>query len=152
MSEKNKKTIAVFIIGIIVLAVAITLLVIGILQYKQVMAEYDAAYDDWHHRWWDLHTATLNDMPEHPGFSALMILGIIFIPFGIFITVVGAIIRFSKTPEDLYKEGARKEEGVIGFINNLVKPQPKVCKYCGTENTQDSTKCQSCGAGLSSKK
>ena len=155
MSNRKKKTIAVFIIGLVILTIAIALLIIGITQRVQMSAEYDTAYDDWYHSWWDLHTASLNDMPDQPGFPILLILGIVLIPVGVFTTIIGAIVRFAPRPEDLYNNGEKMEQeqtGIVGLIKNLIKPQKRVCKYCGSENPQDATKCQSCGANLSSKK
>lgn len=151
--EKSKRNYIVLIIGVIVLIAAIILLVNGIKQKQQQDAEYQIAYDAWHKAWWEDHTASLEDMPKRPGVPVLLIFGPIGIFLGLALTGTGLAVAFGKETQDIIEENAKQATTFFANLNNnTIRPQKRICKYCGSENKPEATKCSSCGASLSDKK
>ena len=148
---KEKKNFVILIIGIIILVVGIVFLVKGIQQYSQANADYQVAYDKWYTDWWVNHTATLNDMPEHPHLPVFLIMGPFGIVLGIGLTIAGIGFAFGKETEDILKENSTNVTNIFEEIKDASKPKNRVCKYCGNENKPEATKCSSCGAALSDK-
>ena len=145
--EGNKTNKKINIICAVFLLIGIGLLVTGIV----LSVKYGEEYKSWHEEWWNGH-ANLWDAPSRT-YLAFLIPGIFLTLFSTFGLVASTLSKYAlKRHGEMIKESETESQGLVGFINNLVKPQKRVCKYCGTENPQDATKCQSCGAGLSSKK
>ena len=140
--QKNNKTAKVILI--VLLLIGIGLLVTGIVT----AVKYSADYKSWEEAWWNGNA----EMWESPTAYFLAFL----IP-GIFLTILstGLIISVSLVKNIkpvLYDNKDEGTQGSFGFINKLKTPQKRVCKYCGSENSIEATKCSSCGASLSNKK
>jgi len=139
MEERKKRGWLIpFIIGLIMIAGGVTLIVLSVTKNVPGMGDPG---------WFDAETKV----------NGMRFGGIALVMFGIFITVSSTVTKrisnsklFQQNNDNSSEEG--ESQGLVGFINNLVKPQKRICKYCGSENPQDATKCQSCGANLSSKK
>ena len=76
--KKNNLKISntIIVIGFILLAVSIALIVFSMkdyqakeAEYQEAYAQYEADYDEWYHKWWDLHEATVHDQPKIPVMS-----------------------------------------------------------------------------------
>ena len=160
-------------------AVGLTLFIVGSVQlskniseanaqYQQECAQYEEDYEDWYHRWWDLHTADLSERPNKPTKKFTAPPAIFFVGLGLMVVgTLASFLTYVTSPEAVARSIERqkkfeetlkaelKEKGIEADLQQRTitnKEATKVCKYCGSENPQASTKCASCGANLSSKK
>ena len=147
MEEKSKTNKNLKIVCAIFLIIGIGLLVTGIV----LGVKYGEEYRSWHEAWWN-GNAEFWDAPSAYYF-AFLIPGILITVWSIVGLIAGSFSKYAfQRNKGMTRDAETESQGLVGLINNLVKSQKRVCKYCGTENPQDASKCQSCGAGLSSKK
>ncbi len=142
--HKKARGIIITVIGILLLVAAITMIVAAVKQFSQANAQYKADYNRWYDRWWNEHTADLNDKPDIPHFKWYGIVGALFVPFGIFVVVLGVVLT---------KEPSKTTLPTIDL--GAVIPQTNTssnCVYCGGLMGANDKKCPHCGGAISKKR
>ena len=144
MEQEKKQNLkiskTIMIIGIVMLVVAIVLLILSInkanadytiaeQKYNEQVAEYNAAYDDWYHRWWDLHTASPNEMPTKTDYVD-DVLGPRYNPTFIILSGFGILISFG-----VIFAGMRPY-----FLKFVLKRHKEVLDYTGEDISNVGTK------------
>lgn len=143
MKKSSKKWTIPLVCGIIVGLIGITLIIVGATMSVPSMGEQG---------WFDSSSKQMMLC----GFGAfLTIAGFSTGAFASFVTYRAnpenraKMVEMQQQEEKLFRE-ALKARGID--IDGDNKEKPITCKYCGTENKAGSTKCSSCGAGLSKQK
>ena len=144
MEEQQKNNKIAKVIFIVLLLIGLSLLVTGIVT----AVKYSADYKSWEEAWWNGYA----EMWEAPTayFLAYLIPGIFLTISSTVLIIFVSLVKNIKPV--LYDNKDEENQGLFGFINKFRTPQKRVCKYCGSENAAEATKCSSCGASLSSKK
>lgn len=165
--EKQKKTKLIskilICIGIVVVALGISLVVSSIKdynkaksesrleyqqkldKYNQDMAEYEEAYDEWHDQWWGGNgDVTLNDQPKrptHPGFEKIVVPPMTLF-LGIFIMIVGIGVIASGFISHIAKPVVNNKKDVFGLVGNMVT---NVAPNKNEERKNNFVYCSYCG-------
>ena len=140
---KNKKLIINIIFGVL-LAVALTLIILGIVNLvKSAKVDVPDMLDP---DWFDSKTSK----------NGKMFTGISLIFAGIFVVIVSSVIKFTvsssafRQAKSIYETvetiSKSTENVVLEQLENISKPKTKKCPYCGSTLKQEDTVCENCGA------
>ena len=150
-SNTHKKIGRIALIaGIVLLVLSITFIIIGIIKSQGANAEYEKAYAEWYHKWWDLHTAGLQEQPKKPMLSGFIVIGSFLGVFSIFLIGAGAISTFSKNAS--YGMMDRLVDQYCEMNEKVEERMTYTCDYCGYKYDKSLEKCPNCGAITGKKK
>ncbi len=157
MGEKRKfdrkKDRIIMIVGIVLLVVGIIMLIVNISIFVDAKRAYEAEYDIWFDKWWNEHTANLNDQPDDPTFSKIagIVVSAFWVFISLFITLIGAVKLMSKKSMDIKGEIMAKIHTVKPEVSKEeIADEPttrrkRECEYCGAKLTKNSDICNYCG-------
>ena len=164
MSKKFKISILPLIVGVVMLVAGIIIIVSANNRYSELKKEYNASlaqyeveYDEWYDKWWNDHTATLNDQPKHPGFKpdfpAWGFVGIVIAVFSapFLFTGTTTLLVSSKKKDNGQQQIANNRQNSNSSSNNFLdlligNRKSSLCEYCGAKLLDGSVKCDACGA------